>query len=44
MSEQSHRLRLRLPNEPSALLTVAEAVTGDLGIDRLVFDQLLWWP
>jgi len=37
------RLGFAVPSEPHALLVVATAAALDLGLPRLVLDQLLWW-
>jgi hypothetical protein len=38
-----NHLRFEVPNDGHAILIVATAATADLGVSRLVLDQLLWW-
>ena len=42
--ESLNRLGFGVPNDEHAILIVAHAAAADLGISRLVLDQLLWWP
>lgn len=42
--ESLNRLGFAVPNDEHAILIVAHAAAAELGISRLVLDQLLWWP
>jgi hypothetical protein len=37
-------LGFAVPSDEHAILTIAHAAASDLGVSRLVLDQLLWWP
>jgi hypothetical protein len=38
-----NHLGFEVPNDDHAILIVATAAAADLGVSRLVLDQLLWW-
>jgi hypothetical protein len=39
-----NHLGFEVPNDDHAILIVATAAAADLGVSRLVLDQLPWWP
>lgn len=39
-----NNLGFEVPSDEHAILIVAHAAASELGVSRLVLDQLLWWP
>jgi hypothetical protein len=38
-----HNLEFSVPNDEHAVLIIAKAAADEIGVSRLVLDQLLWW-